>query len=584
LDGYFEGYDFDYYCLTDSKEKKILKKDITLDFTLLDDYDYVILVGAEPAKFIAQITSVIKVMGTLVKNKWLPIANPKTIKFNPANAAPIENAITKIKSIINGTVCKADISTYLIQNEDEITKLCTKIRDFETIALDTETTGLYPRDGYVLGISVTMEDNIGYYLDADYITEDHIAMLQEYCNTHYIIFHNAKFDIHMLNYHFGLVFPYFEDTMMIHYCLNEQPGTHGLKDLAIKYTDLGDYDSDLTTYKKEYCKKRGVKVGDFTYDLIPFDILGKYAAIDTIAAFKIFKLFRPKVTGKVEKVYKNLLIDGIVALLIVEDNGVPFSEEQLQIEKHNLDTELNKLQNDLYTFDVIHKYEKDTGNIFNTNSVIHKRTILFDMLKLKGPGKKTGTGAMSVDAEVMEFLAPQHDLPNLMLKISKLRKIKTTYIDKIIVSLDADSRLRTNFNLHTTTSGRLSSSGKLNMQQLPRDNKAPKRCIKARNGWKIVSGDLGTAEMWCVAAMSGDPVLQGIFKNKEDYHSMIAKYKFDLPYTDKEIKEFHSDLRQAAKTTSFEILYKLNQKEDYLTYLVPIEKSGHMKYEVALIH
>ena len=378
----------------------------------------------------------------------------------------------------------------------------------------------------------------------------------------------------MLKYHFGLNFTNFEDTMMIHYCLNEQPGTHGLKELAIKYTNIGDYEKPLDEYKRKYCKENGLKIGDFTYDLFTFDTLGKYAAIDTIVTFKIFYLFKDKVfnSTNLNNVYRKLLIEGIKTLIILEDNGVPFCKDQLVLEKENIDNILNELQNDLYKFDAIHAYEKSSGNVFNTNSVIHKRTVLFDILKLKGPGKKTGTGMLSVDAEVMDFLAPQHELPKLILNISKLKKIKSTYIDKIIVSLDSDSRLRTNFNLHMTTSGRLSSSGKLNMQQLPRDNKAPKRCIKARKGWKIVSGDLGTAEMWCVAAMSGDKVLQVIFKNKEDYHSMIAKYIYNLPYTDKEIKEHHNDLRQDAKATSFEILYKLNLKDPILQRFKTLKK------------
>ena len=67
---------------------------------------------------------------------------------------------------------------------------------------------------------------------------------------------------------------------------------------------------------------------------------------------------------------------------------------------------------------------------------------------------------------------------------------------------------------------------------------------------KVKGKTLGTAEMYIVSVLSGDPVLQSIFKNGEDYHSMIAKYKFNLPYTDKEIKEFHSDLRQDAKTVN----------------------------------
>jgi len=75
------------------------------------------------------------------------------------------------------------------------------------------------------------------------------------------------------------------------------------------------------------------------------------------------------------------------------------------------------------------------------------------------------------------------------LGIKQTGKIKSTYIEKILPALDRDSRLRTGFNLTTTTSGRLSSSGKLNMQQLPRDNKVVKACIKARPGYTIVSQD-----------------------------------------------------------------------------------------------
>ncbi len=570
-------FSFDYYYLTDSNEKKILKKDINLDMSLLDPYDFVILIGAEATKFVANIGSVLKFQGYLVEDKWLPLTNPKMLKFNPAGAGAFEKAIQDIKGYVAGSVKNHKAKINLIQSEDLFNDLLDKLESDkpDILALDTETSGLAPRDGYVLGISLTWEDNIGYYADADYITDEQIARLQLIINkTEHIVFHNAKFDIHMLSYHFGLIFNNFDDSMLLHYCLNEQAGTHSLKDLAIKYTDLGDYEHDLVLFKTDYCKKMGLNIGEFTYDLFPFVTLGTYAALDTVATYTLFKLFYDKVKNseKLWNVYNNLLIPGTKALLVIEENGVPFCIEQLSLEKENLDNIISELEKEIYDFDVIHKFETRTEKLFNSNSVVHKRKIFFDMLGLESIGKKTPTGALSVDAEVMEDLAKQHALPALIAKITKAKKIKNTYIDKIILGLDSDSRLRTGFHLHTTTSGRLSSSGKMNMQTMPRDNKSPKRCIKARQGHKIISGDLGTAEMYIVSVLSGDPKLQSIFKNGEDYHSMIAKYKFNLAYSDKEIQEFHKDLRHEAKTTSFEILYKLNLTDPILKKFTVLKK------------
>ena len=49
----------------------------------------------------------------------------------------------------------------------------------------------------------------------------------------------------MLEYHFNFVFPDFEDTMLLHYCLDEVPGGHGLKQLAMKFTPYGDYEKPM---------------------------------------------------------------------------------------------------------------------------------------------------------------------------------------------------------------------------------------------------------------------------------------------------------------------------------------------------
>ena len=141
----------------------------------------------------------------------------------------------------------------------------------------------------------------------------------------------------------------------------------------------------------------------------------------------------------------------------------------------------------LYEFTEIKTFEAAQGKDFNPNSTMQLRSLLFDYLGLQPTGKKTGTGADSTDAEVLGQLAEEHPVPQLVLDIRQKVKIKTTYLDKSYPQLDRDSRLRTGFNLHGTTSGRLSSSGKMNMQQIPRDNPIVKGCIKATEGNKIVN-------------------------------------------------------------------------------------------------
>ena len=427
----------------------------------------------------------------------------------------------------------------------------------------------------MLGISLCYERDHGAYISSDCITERVSNLLQKLWLTKPVVFHNAKFDRGMLTYHFGWVFPVYEDTMLLHYCLDENPGNHGLKSLALKYTKYGDYEKPMYEFIEDYCKKHGIKKDSFTFDLIPFDIIKTYAAIDSVVTFLIYCKFKPAVmkNKKLLWVYENLLIPGSTLLEWVQDNGVPFDLERLKKAQLMMQTDIDEAVAKLYENPIIREFEAAQGKEFNPGSVMQLRSLLFDYLKLTPTGKKTGKGEHSTDAEVLEELATQHPVPALILSIRKRSKIKNTYLDKIIPQLDRDSRLRTNFNLHGTTSGRLSSSGKLNMQQLPRDNtkkvmqedgteveipgftSAVKGCIRARPGHKIVSMDLTTAEVYMAAVLSGDKKLQEVFTGGSDFHASIAKLVFKLPGTPQEIKKNYPIERQIAKTVTFTIMY-----------------------------
>jgi DNA polymerase I-like protein with 3'-5' exonuclease and polymerase domains len=278
--------------------------------------------------------------------------------------------------------------------------------------------------------------------------------------------------------------------------------------------------------------------------------------MDAVVTFKLFEKFvKIKDNEKLAWVYKNLLIPGTRFLLTIQENGVPFDKERLivaqDLMQQNIDDSIKAMYKD---FDIA-KFEKLNGKPFNPNSTVQLRSLLFDFIGLNPTGKRTGTGQWSTDAEVLNTLSEKSKLPKHILAIRQKSKIKNTYLDKIIPQLDKDSRLRTSFNLHSTTSGRLSSSGKLNMQQIPRDNPIVKGCITASTGSQIVAMDLATAEVYIAAKLANDEALMNVFRLKGNFHSTIAKKVFKLPCEVERVAELYPHKRQAAKAVTFGIMY-----------------------------
>lgn len=546
-------FDFELFHMSSIPITKLLKKDVDLIFDH-EEFDLVILVGSEAAKEYAKISSVSNYAGQLMHDKYVCITNPAMLHFKPEGKPDFQRALDKIHKYVAGELSSVSKTGDFkgILDIDEARTFLLEVLEKSTgfVALDTETTCLYPRDGYVLGVSISYKAKHGRYISTDALDEENLRLLQEIINTNFIVFHNMKFDYKMMNYHLEVDFnrEKVHDTMVMHYALDEND-SHGLKQLALKYTDYGDYDSELDNFKKEYCATHGLSVDDFTYDLIPFDIISEYASIDTAVTLELFFKFWP-VIQKNEKllwVYKNLLIPGTLFLMDMEEVGIPIDKERMTAAEAYLDKWITEAKEEVYGFEQVKQFEKDSGAIFNPNSVQQLRKVLFDYVGLSPTGKLTATGAISTDAEVLEELAEEHPLPKSILNVRKLGKIKNTYISKILPELDKDERIRTNFNLIFTTSGRLSSSGKFNAQQIPRDDPIIKGCIRAPIGYKIVSQDLATAEMYYAAVLSGDKNLQKVFIDKGDFHSTIAKMVFDLVCDIADVKTMFKEKRQSAK-------------------------------------
>ena len=329
-----------------------------------------------------------------------------------------------------------------------------------------------------------------------------------------------------------------------------------MKQLSLKHTKYGDYETPMYDWIDSFRKSHGILKADFTWDMIPFDIMKTYAGMDAVCTYILYTKFKKALdtNSKLTWVYENILKPGCRFLIDAENNGVPFDRDRLLKSQALMSDVIEEAAQKLDEYKEVQDYKNDTGD-FNPNSTKQLRELLFDYIGLQPTGKKTGTGADSTDAESLGNLAEEHEVPQLILNVRQNVKIKTTYIDKIIPALDRDGRLRTNFNLHGTTSGRLSSSGKLNMQQLPRDNPIVKGCMKAKPGNKIVAMDLTTAEVYCAAVLAKDYNLMEVFKSGGNFHSNIAKLVFGLPCEADDVAELYPMERQAAKAVTFGIMY-----------------------------
>ena len=556
IDKYISGIEYDIKYLSSNPKDKILKKDVDLDLTELDQYKVICPLGADALKYVAGMTGIQKYNGMLIENKYLPIMHPNIVIIKPQLDDDIKKAFNYLAKVLKGenigVVHEKDYC--FIETEEQFLKYKSAIEAADPIVADIETTSVSPYTGSILGVAISTKPHQGLYISAAIVVK-YKDWFYDLFATKKVIFHNAKFDTGFMSYEYGFVFPDFEDTMLLHYCLEESVGTHGLKSLAMRFTDLGDYERDLDDYKKTWARKNKIKLEDFNYGMLPSDILAPYACKDADATFQLYNKFKPLVDKSPEftKLYNEILIPATYALRKLEKNGGPIDRNQVEwlAEQYQIDVE--ECLAEIANSEPVARFERIHGKIFNPNSTAQLRELFFNILNIK-PTKKTETGAWSVDKEVLKEI--NHPLAEAILELREKSKMAGTYISNIRNGIDFDDRLRSGFNIHGTTSGRLSSSGTLNYQNIPRDNKDIKKLFKARPGYKIVQCDLGTAEVYYAAVLSNDKFLQQAFIDKLDFHSYVAKQMFNLPCEVHEVKKLYPNERQYAKAITFGIMYQ----------------------------
>jgi DNA polymerase-1 len=329
-----------------------------------------------------------------------------------------------------------------------------------------------------------------------------------------VVFHNAKFDIHVLR-RVGIQIPEafnFYDTMLMCHLINEEEFNFSLQAMAGKYLGAS----------KEVELARAMKK-DMKWEETPAWAMARYAERDAKATYDLYLALKPRFE-EFENYWERereflLLLQGM------ETRGVQVDLEMAHKLKDMCEDRLLKIQAELG---------------FNPNKRKELHGKLFDPppmgigLKVKN---RTPGGQPKVDTKFLE--TTNHPVAGLLLEHSETKKQLTSYYNSYIRLCEGYGRIHPSFKQHGTRTGRLSCADP-NMQQIPRESPI-KKLFLTEPGKQLWEIDFRNIEMRLAAVYSGEPSLLNTFANEGDVHQLTA--------------DLLGISRQHAKTVNFLIIY-----------------------------
>ena len=255
--------------------------------------------------------------------------------------------------------------------------------------------------------------------------------------------------------------------------------------------------------------------------------------------------------GTLRKIFEEIELPLSRILADMEERGVLVGPGFLGGLSKKVDKKIQGLTGEIY---------KSAGTEFNIKSTQQLSRILFEKLKIKTSGlrKTEKGGVISTRESELVKLKGTHSIVEKILDYRELAKLKTTYINVLPSLINPKTgRVHTTFNQTGTTTGRLSSSDP-NLQNIPilsEYGREVRKAFVAPKGYEFVSFDYSQIELRVAAHIAGDPKMIEAFRRGLDIHTMTAAEINNIP-----IKKVTPDLRRAAKTLNFGILYGMGSQ------------------------
>ena len=419
-----------------------------------------------------------------------------------------------------------------------------KLAKAKQIVLDCETDRLDFTTADLVGLSFAVDageaaylpfthdyDNAPSQLDRDACLKKLKPILEEKP----IIGQHIKFDRNVLvNYdiHINSIE---NDTMMMSYVLDSTATRHNLDDMANHYLNL-----KTTTF--EEVAGKGVK--QLTFNKVNLDVASDYAAEDADITLQMYDTIGEhlKKQKTLQKVLKDIELPLIPVLSDMEQKGTVIDSDILNLQSKNLGQRINGLEEQAFSM---------AGKEFNLSSPKQLQEILFDEMNIPVIEKTPG-GQPSTAESVLQELAKQYELPQVILEHRTLSKLKSTYTDRLPEQIsEKTGRVHSTFHQAVTTTGRLSSSDP-NLQNIPiktEEGRMIREAFVAPKGFDLISIDYSQIELRIMAHLSKDEGLITAFENGEDIHSATAKEVFGSA---------DDQARRSAKAINFGLIYGMS--------------------------
>lgn len=438
---------------------------------------------------------------------------------------------------------KADYKTIFTRHALE--ELVREVSSLDEVAIDLETTSLDPMRARIVGIAISPRPYVGYYIPIghDYLgapeqldLDTVLSLLRpiiEGERTH-LIGQNLKYDLIVLCRHSlapsGVSF----DAMIASHLVSPEERHHNLEQIAKTYLGY-----NMLSYTDAFGKNGEIAQA-------PVDKASFYAAEDAEIVCRVKETLIDSLEhAGATRLFNDVEVPLISVLSRMERHGILVDRAVLANQGKDLHARLDIIEKDLFEM---------AGETFNANSPKQVAEVLFDHLGLPVI-EKTKSGP-STSARVLSELAIQHPVPGKLIEYRELRKLLTTYVERLPEAINPDTgRIHTSFHQTSTATGRLSSSDP-NLQNIPirtEIGERIRRAFVAPAGCRLIGADYSQIEIRLLAHFSGDESLITSFAEGKDLHSMTASRIFAIPEAD-----VTDRLRIAAKRINFGIIYGIS--------------------------
>jgi DNA polymerase-1 len=442
----------------------------------------------------------------------------------------------------------------LCMSEDDLVDLIKKIKEKRLVSIDTETTDTDPHKAELVGISISLEPDKGYYIPVGHIylgvpkqieKEKALEFLRDVLEDEKVlkIGQNIKYDAIILkNNGIDLKGIYF-DTMVASYVINPGLRQHNLDYLAQHY---------LNHKMISYHDVVGKGKAEINFSGVTVENAMEYSCEDADITLKIKSILENQLTvDKNQDLFHNLEMKLLPVLMDMELSGIKIDVPFFREMSGSFTKRIRELEKRIF---------EEAGTDFNLNSPQQLGYILFEKLELPVQKKTAKTKSYSTDVKVLTSLAREgHKIPGLILQYRTLAKLKSTYLDALVKIVNPRTgRIHSSFNQTVAATGRLSSSNP-NLQNIPirgEEGREIRKGFIAEDGYYLFSADYSQVELRLFAHYSEDDALIDAFNKGQDIHSRTASEILGVAMDD-----VTSDMRRIAKAINFGIIYGMGAKK-----------------------